>query len=125
MPVVTDFTEVINVKYQSKFMNNLSEKIIVALDVSNLEEAIALVKELPEVSFWKVGLELFVATGAEILQFLKEEQKRIFLDLKFHDIPNTVRGAVKSALKYQVDLLTIHVNQPAPRPDTDEEIRPT
>lgn len=89
-------------------MDNLSEKIIVALDVSSLEEAIALVKLLPEVSFWKVGLELFVATGAEILHFLQEQNKRIFLDLKFHDIPNTVKGAVTSALKYQVDLLTIH-----------------
>jgi orotidine-5'-phosphate decarboxylase len=89
-------------------MNNLSEKIIVPLDVSSLEEAIALVKLLPEVSFWKVGLELFVATGADILHFLQEQKKRIFLDLKFHDIPNTVKGAVTSSLKYQVDLLTIH-----------------
>lgn len=85
-----------------------SEKIIVPLDVPNLEMAIALINQLPEVNFWKVGLELFVATGADILKVLKDKKKRIFLDLKFHDIPNTVKGAVNSALKYDVDLLTIH-----------------
>lgn len=84
------------------------DKIIVPLDVSDFQSAIALVKLLPEVSFWKVGLELFVATGADILHFLKDENKRIFLDLKFHDIPNTVKSATQSALKHQVDFLTIH-----------------
>lgn len=83
-------------------------KIIVPLDVPDLESAIELIKLLPEVSFWKVGLELFVATGADILKYLKDENKRIFLDLKFHDIPNTVKSATKSALKHQVDLLTLH-----------------
>jgi orotidine-5'-phosphate decarboxylase len=85
-----------------------SDKIIVPLDVPDLTSAIALVEKLPEVNFWKVGLELFVATGADILTFLKDQNKRIFLDLKFHDIPNTVKGAVQSALKYEVDLLTLH-----------------
>lgn len=89
-------------------MDNPSDKIIVPLDVPDLEQAIALVKQLPFVSFWKVGLELFVATGADILKFLQDQGKRIFLDLKFHDIPNTVKGATRSALQYQVDLLTIH-----------------
>lgn len=84
------------------------DKIIVPLDVPNLEMAIALIHQLPEVNFWKVGLELFVATGANILKVLKDQEKKIFLDLKFHDIPNTIKGAVNSALKYDVDLLTIH-----------------
>lgn len=84
------------------------EQIIVPLDVPSLTEAIALVKLLPEVSFWKVGLELFVSAGPAILNYLKEEEKRIFLDLKFHDIPNTVAGACRSAAEYQVDLLTLH-----------------
>ncbi len=84
-------------------------KIIVPLDVSTLEDAIALVKKLPQVSFWKVGLELFVSTGADILRYLKDQGKNIFLDLKFHDIPNTVAGACRAASKYQVDLLTLHV----------------
>ncbi|MGL5034647.1 MAG: orotidine-5'-phosphate decarboxylase [Microcystaceae cyanobacterium] len=85
-----------------------SNRIIVPLDVPNLEEAIALVDRLPDVSFWKVGLELFVSTGPQILQVLKERNKRIFLDLKFHDIPNTILGACRSASQYGVDLLTIH-----------------
>jgi orotidine-5'-phosphate decarboxylase len=85
-----------------------SDRIIVPLDVPTLEAAISLVEQLPQVSFWKVGLELFVSTGPEILQILKEQDKRIFLDLKFHDIPNTVMSACRSASQYGVDLLTIH-----------------
>ncbi len=85
-----------------------TERIIVPLDVPSKEEAIALVEQLPQVTFWKVGLELFVSSGAEILRNLKERQKRIFLDLKFHDIPNTVAGATRAAATYGVDLITIH-----------------
>jgi orotidine-5'-phosphate decarboxylase len=84
------------------------EKIIVPLDVPDLESAIALVDKLPQVTFWKVGLELFTSTGPKILEVLKSRQKRIFLDLKFHDIPNTVAGACRAAAGYGVDLLTIH-----------------
>ncbi len=87
---------------------NPSERIIVPLDVPTLEEAIALVEGLEQVSFWKVGLELFVNTGPKILEVLKSRSKHIFLDLKFHDIPNTVAGACLSASRYGVDLLTIH-----------------
>lgn len=85
-----------------------SERIIVPLDVPSLTEAIALVEKLPQVGFWKVGLELFVAAGADILTYLKDKQKRIFLDLKLHDIPNTVAGACASASQYGIDLLTLH-----------------
>ena len=74
-----------------------SDRIIVPLDVPTLTAAIALVDQLPEVTFWKVGLELFVSAGPEILHILKERNKRIFLDLKFHDIPNTVMSACRSA----------------------------
>ena len=87
---------------------NNHQRVIVPLDVPNLEDAIDLVNRLPQVSFWKVGLELFVNAGSDILQFLRDKEKRIFLDLKFHDIPNTVAGACRSASKYGVDLLTIH-----------------
>lgn len=86
----------------------MSDQIIVPLDVPNQEQAIALLDQLPEVSFWKVGLQLFVSEGASILKILKERNKKIFLDLKFHDIPNTVAQACVSAQKYQVDLLTLH-----------------
>jgi orotidine-5'-phosphate decarboxylase len=86
----------------------ISDRIIVPLDVPDLNSAIALLDTLPQVNFWKVGLELFVGTGSEILKILKNRNKRIFLDLKFHDIPNTVAGACRSAQAYNVDLLTIH-----------------
>ncbi|WGV27182.1 orotidine-5'-phosphate decarboxylase [Halotia branconii] len=87
---------------------NAEQQIIVALDVPDLASAIALVEQLPQVHFWKVGLELFTSSGPAILEVLKSRQKRIFLDLKFHDIPNTVAGACRAAASYGVDLLTIH-----------------
>lgn len=86
----------------------IADRIIVPLDVPTLAEAIALVEKLPQVTFWKVGLELFVSSGPEILTQLKQRQKHIFLDLKFHDIPNTMAGAARAAAGYGVDLLTIH-----------------
>lgn len=87
---------------------SITDRIIVPLDVPTGVEAIALVEKLPQVTFWKVGLELFVSSGAEILTTLRQRQKRIFLDLKLHDIPNTVAGASRAAASYGVDLLTIH-----------------
>jgi len=95
-------------KTKTQGTQSVSERIIVPLDVSTLAEAIALLDQLPQVTFWKVGLELFVSAGPEILRTIKDRQKRIFLDLKFHDIPNTVAGACRSASRYGVDLLTIH-----------------
>lgn len=86
----------------------LSDRIIVPLDVPTEAEAIALLDRLPQVSFWKVGLELFVSAGSGILKTLKQRQKKIFLDLKFHDIPNTMAGACQAAATYGVDLVTVH-----------------
>ena len=86
----------------------MKDKVIVPLDVPSLKDAIALLDRLPDVLWWKVGLQLFVSAGPEILKILKDREKRIFLDLKFHDIPNTVVGACLSATKYKVDLLTLH-----------------
>lgn len=86
----------------------VEDRIIVPLDVSSEAQAIALVEQLPQVTFWKVGLELFVSSGPNILRTLKDRQKRIFLDLKFHDIPNTVAGACREAAAYGVDLITVH-----------------
>ncbi len=83
-------------------------KIIVPLDVATEEEAIALTEKLPEVNWWKVGLELFISCGPSILTKLKEREKRIFLDLKLHDIPNTMAGACRVAGSYGVDLITVH-----------------
>jgi len=86
---------------------SVADQIIVPLDVPTLDAALALIDQLPQVTFWKVGLELFVA-GGQILEQLKAQQKKIFLDLKFHDIPNTMAGACRSAARYGVDLLTVH-----------------
>jgi orotidine-5'-phosphate decarboxylase len=86
----------------------MKDRIIVPLDVPDTDSAISLVDRLPEVEFWKVGLELFVGSGGGIINALKQRDKKVFLDLKFHDIPNTVAGACRSAAKYGVDLLTVH-----------------
>jgi orotidine-5'-phosphate decarboxylase len=87
---------------------NPADRVIVPLDVATEAEAIALVDRLPQVTFWKVGLELFVSSGSRILEVLKSRNKRIFLDLKFHDIPNTMAGACRAAAGYGVDLITVH-----------------
>jgi orotidine-5'-phosphate decarboxylase len=86
----------------------IADRIIVPLDVPTKDAAIALIDSLSEVQFWKVGLELFVSSGPSILDYLKQHQKKIFLDLKLHDIPNTVAGACRAAGRYGVDLLTVH-----------------
>ncbi len=91
-------------------IKTMAERIIVPLDVPGEREAITLIKSLPEVTFWKVGLELFVSSGPSILEVLKAQGKRIFLDLKFHDIPNTMAGACRAAGRYGVDLLTVHAS---------------
>lgn len=85
-----------------------ADRIIVPLDVPSEADALALIDRLPQVTFWKVGLELFVSSGSAILKELKQRQKRIFLDLKFHDIPNTMAGACRAAASYGVDLITLH-----------------
>jgi orotidine-5'-phosphate decarboxylase len=84
-------------------------ELIVALDVSSACEAEAVVKRLgATVSFYKIGLELFAATGPEVVARVKGQGKRVFLDLKLHDIPRTVERTVKSCGVLGVDLLTIH-----------------
>ena len=83
--------------------------LIVALDVPSSAEARAVVDQLGDtVSFYKVGLELFIADGEATLAMLRERGKRVFLDLKLHDIPRTVERAVASAARFGVELLTIH-----------------
>jgi len=84
-------------------------ELIVALDVNNRQEAVEKVKAIGDsVGFYKIGLELFTAEGPDVVKAVKDLGKRIFLDLKFHDIPRTVERAVKSGAKLGVDLMTIH-----------------
>lgn len=82
---------------------------IVALDVSDSASAKALVTRLGvHCDFYKVGLELFAAEGPSIVSWLRGEGKRVFVDLKLHDIPNTVRGAARSVSRLGASLLTVH-----------------
>ena len=88
---------------------NARERLIVALDYPDSASALALVRTLAdEVTFYKIGLQLFTAAGADIVRAVKAQRKRVFLDLKFHDIPNTVAGAVASVASLGIDMLTIH-----------------
>ncbi|MGF1460358.1 MAG: orotidine-5'-phosphate decarboxylase [Leptolyngbyaceae cyanobacterium] len=95
-------------------MSTPAKRIIVPLDVSDLSTARDLVDQVPQVTFWKVGLELFVSSGPEILSYLKGHGKRIFLDLKFHDIPNTMAAVCRAAGRYGVDLITVHATAGLP-----------
>jgi orotidine-5'-phosphate decarboxylase len=84
---------------------------IVALDVPDGEAALAMLDRLgPRADFVKVGLQLFTAEGPAIVRKLRERECRVFLDLKLHDIPNTVAHAVESAARLGVDLLTVHAS---------------
>ncbi len=89
---------------------NLAEKIIVALDVPTEEEALRLTGQLPESRVFKVGLELFTARGPSLFEMLRNENKQVFLDLKLHDIPNTVAGAVKAGTRHGVYMMTLHTS---------------
>jgi orotidine-5'-phosphate decarboxylase len=84
-------------------------KLIVALDVDTLEDAKRLVETLyPDVELYKIGSQLFTAYGPQALEMVREAGGRVFLDLKFHDIPNTVASAVRSAAVLDVFMLTVH-----------------
>jgi orotidine-5'-phosphate decarboxylase len=87
------------------------EKIIVALDVSTAKAALDLVEQLrDDISFFKIGLQLYTAAGPDIVRQVLATGARVFLDLKLHDIPNTVAGAVDSADELGVQMLTIHLS---------------
>jgi len=86
-----------------------AEKLIVALDVSDLREAEKIVRELsPVVKTFKVGKELFTTAGPEAVQMVHAKGSKVFLDLKFHDIPNTVGAACEAAAKLGVFLMNVH-----------------
>lgn len=90
-------------------MKEYPAELVVALDFQTAEEALALAAKVRGAVQWmKVGLELFTAEGPRVVSALKDMDFKVFLDLKFHDIPNTVKGAAKSAAKLGADLATIH-----------------
>ena len=92
-------------------MTRNADKIIVALDVATKKEALALVEQLrAQISFFKVGLQLYTAEGPEIVRGILATNAKVFLDLKLHDIPNTVGRAVESAARLEVQMLTIHLS---------------
>lgn len=85
--------------------------IIAALDVPTAEKALELAKLIaPAVGAFKIGKELFTAVGPDIVKRVRDTGAAVFLDLKFHDIPNTVAKAVASAVRLDVQMLTIHTS---------------
>ena len=83
-------------------------EIIVALDLAKAVEALALVDDLPGLTWVKVGPTLFLEGGPDLVRELKRRDLRVFLDLKWHDIPHQVAGAVSAAARLGVDLATVH-----------------
>jgi orotidine-5'-phosphate decarboxylase len=89
----------------------MQNPIIVALDVPTAEQAEQLARALaPAVGAFKIGKELFVSAGPDIVKKIRATGASVFLDLKFHDIPNTVAKAVAAATRLDVQMLTIHTS---------------
>ena len=92
-------------------MNDPKSRLIVALDVPDRAAALQNVDRLSgRVGYFKLGLEIFTAEGPRLVEEIRDRGERIFLDLKLHDIPNTVAGAVRSACRLGVDMLTVHAS---------------
>ncbi|MBZ4653608.1 MAG: orotidine 5-phosphate decarboxylase [Peptococcaceae bacterium] len=89
-------------------MKNTDKRLIVALDFPTWGEAEKLVNQVPEVMFYKVGLELYLASRGEAVVKLREMGKEVFLDLKFHDIPNTVAQASRQAVAQGATIFDVH-----------------
>ncbi len=88
---------------------NPRNHLIVALDVPTVDAAKSLIDQLQStVDIFKIGSQIFTATGPAICHYAEAKGKRIFLDLKFHDIPNTVASAVKAAVSLNVFMMTVH-----------------
>lgn len=90
-------------------MNQINAKdVIVALDFPSAQQALAFTEKFDQPIFVKIGMELFYATGPSIVETIKQQGHKVFLDLKFHDIPNTVAGATKSCLNLGADIMNLH-----------------
>jgi orotidine-5'-phosphate decarboxylase len=88
----------------------MAHKIIVALDVDSRRQALDLVDLLPGARIFKIGLRLYTAEGPTLLQAVVQAGKRVFLDLKLHDIPHTVAGAAAMAVRAGVTMMTLHAS---------------
>jgi orotidine-5'-phosphate decarboxylase len=86
------------------------KRIIIALDVETRDQALALLRELKDTRIFKVGLELFTSTGPVLLEEIRSLGKDVFLDLKLHDIPNTVAEAIKAGVRLGAAMMTIHAS---------------
>ena len=89
----------------------VSDRLICALDTADVDEAKKIIAELDGVvSFYKIGITLHLASGLEIVKLLLDSNKRVFLDLKYYDVPETVEQAVRQAARLGVTFLTVHGN---------------
>jgi orotidine-5'-phosphate decarboxylase len=89
----------------------IAERIIVALDVDSGDRALYFVRELmPDANYFKIGSQLFTACGPTFVREVIQEGARVFLDLKFHDIPQTVAKAVVEAARLEVDMINVHAS---------------
>ena len=87
----------------------MNKDVIIALDFPTLEDTLNFLEKFGEEKlFVKVGMELYLQNGPVVIEKIKELGHKIFLDLKLHDIPNTVYGATKGLAKFKVDILTVH-----------------
>lgn len=92
-------------------VKNNGERLIVALDYPRADQALELVRTLSgDVSFFKIGLQLYTAAGPDIVRAVAETGAKVFLDLKLHDIPHTVSKAVAAAADLGVAMLTLHLS---------------
>jgi orotidine-5'-phosphate decarboxylase len=92
-------------------MDTIQDKVIIVLDVDSREKALHLVRSLKDqAGMFKVGSQLYMAGGPALVQEIIEMGAKVFLDLKFHDIPNTVKHAVLEAAKLGVSMMTVHAS---------------
>ena len=89
---------------------NSKKKIIVAIDTIDTNGALKITKLIPDVGAFKLGLEYFCANGPKGISKISETGVKIFLDLKFHDIPNTVAGAIRASLNLEPYMMTVHLS---------------
>ncbi len=85
-----------------------ADKLILALDGMNKSEVFSLIRDIPELCWVKVGLELFISEGPDIVIALRDYGLKVFLDLKLHDIPVTMAGACRNAAQSGAELITVH-----------------